>query len=1053
MNGLIEWWARNPVAANLLMVGIIVSGLFGFMQMEREMEPQVRFPGLEIEVTWPGASPQDVEEQIVARIEESVSDLDNIEWVRSHSGESYGGVYILAEQQVDFTQFMNDVKIRVDSISSFPSDIEPPQVRQWVNRNEFIRVALHGDLDERELKRLAETLRREAASLPAVSVVELFGTRREEVSVQVSEDALQRYNMSFNQVAQAIRNHSINQSSGSVRTDVGTYQLTVRSQADTEAEFSDIVIRQTSDGGTIRVGDVATVVDGFEDNPILATLNGEPAVLIQVMTTEVMDIVKASESISEWIEKRQDTLPAGVSLTLWTDQAEAFKGRMTTIGSSAGIGLVLVLIFLVLTLRPKVALWVAVGIGTAYAGAFVFLPHVGVSLNMLSTFAFLLVLGIVVDDAIVVGEGVHSESHRLGGGVQSAVAGAQLVAKPVIFGVLTTIMAFMPWLFLSGGTSEFTRNITWVVILALAFSLIESLWILPAHLRDLRPRDSSKLSAFGRIQKGVADSIVNFAHNHYRGIGQFAVRRRYLTLSVFIAALVVGFGMFSTGWVKKSFMPEIESDEIIVNVVLPEGAPYSRALEILAQLQAAEKALVEEVNARTDGEGQLIENWYTRSRRDSVLAIVKLAPPEVRDMSAKDASIRLRELMGEVPDAKEVSVDYTQNNGDPGFELSVRHPDLDVLRSAVNELEDQLRTYDALYDVRNNLESASEEIRITLKPGAHKLGLTLSDVTRQVRQAYYGEEVQRLPRNGQDVRVMVHYPIESRQSIESLKHFRVRTADGREVPLLSVADLEYAPGIKRIQRWNGARAARVSADMKDNVRGDIMEDLNENFFPGWEKRYPGLERGAIGQAEGEARFIREVMMLYAIAFFVMYAMLAIAFHSYWQPILILVAMPFAYVGAVYGHAVLGMTMAIFSYFGIAAAAGVVINDNLVLIDYTNRLRDKGMAPLEAIVEAGVVRFRPILLTTLTTIVGLLPMMFEQSIQAKFLIPIVISLCFGVFCAFFVTLLMVPSMYAIGVDITALRTRFRAWLGSKFGRGDKEDLGAGEGKRHAHGTSR
>src|SRR5210317_615611 len=533
MNRLIEWWARNPVAANLLMVGIFVAGVIGFTSLDREMDPQVRFPGLEIEVTWPGAAPQEVEEQIVARIEEAVSDMDAIEWVRSTSQEGYGGVYILAEQQVDFTQFMNDVKMRVDSISSFPRDIEPPQVRQWVNRNEFIRVAVHGDLTERELKRLAEKLRREAAVLPAITVVQLFGVRREEASVQVSEEALRRYNLSFNEVATAIRNTSINQSSGSVRTEVGTYQLKVRSQADTEAEFANIIIRQTEDGGTIRVGDVATVVDGFEDNPILATLNGEPAVLLQVMTTDTMDIVKASDSIRDWIEKRQGTLPEGAKLTLWTDQADEFKGRMKTIGNSAGIGLFLVLIFLVLTLRPVVAFWVAVGIATAYAGAFVFMPTVGVSLNMLSTFAFLLVLGIVVDDAIVVGEGIHTEAHRIGGGVNASIAGAQLVAKPVIFAVLTTIMAFLPWLFLSGSTSEFTRHITWVVILALSFSLVEALWILPSHLTRMKPRKDEGLSWFGHFQKGISDSIIHFAHQRYRKIAQFAVDRRYLTVSIF----------------------------------------------------------------------------------------------------------------------------------------------------------------------------------------------------------------------------------------------------------------------------------------------------------------------------------------------------------------------------------------------------------------------------------------------------------------------------------------------------------------------------------------
>jgi multidrug efflux pump subunit AcrB len=1038
MRSLISWWARNTVAANLLMLGIFAAGYIGFNSMERELDPQVKFPGLEINISWPGAQPQEVEDQIVSRIEEAVRDMDAIEWVRSTSGEGFGSISILAEEQADFAQFMNDVKVRVDSITSLPRDIEQPRVTQWINRNEYMRVAVHGDLGERELKRLAETLRREAAVLPAITVVQLFGVRNEEVTIEVSEEALRRYSLSFSQVADAIRNNSINQSSGSVRTEVGTYLLKVRNQANTEAEFANIIVRETPEGGVIRVGDVANVIDGFEDAPILATLNGEPAVLIQIMTTELMDIVTASESIRTWIEERQATLPTGAKLTLWTDNAEDFKGRMETITSSAAMGLMLVMIVLLLTLRPKVAFWVAVGIATAYMGAFVFLPSVGVSLNMLSTFAFLLVLGIVVDDAIVVGEGIHGKAKDTGGGVTAAIEGTMLVAKPVIFGVLTTIIAFLPWIFLDGSTSEFTRHITWVVILALMFSLIESLFILPSHLSNMTPRDMSRTGKFGRFQKGLAHGIVRFARNRYRKVGQFAVDRRYLTASIFAAVLLIGMALFNTGWVKKSFMPNIESDQIVVNVVLPEGAPYSRALEILAQLQKAEKQLEEEVNQRTDGEGVLIENWYTRSRRDSVIAIVKLAPPEVRDMTAKEASIRLRELMGDVPDAKEVSVQYQQGNNGPGFELSIRHPDLDILRSATTELEDQLRSYEALYDVRNNLEGASEEIRLTLKPGTTKLGLTLAEVNRQVRQAYFGEEVQRLPRMGQDVKVKVRYPVESRRSIESLKNFRIRTTDGREVPLMSVANLEYAPGIKRIQRWNGNRAARVSADLKDNVRDDIMKDLDENFFPKWENRYPGIVRGSVGQAEGEKRFIKEVTGLYFIALFAMYSLLAVAFRSYSQPILIMIAIPFAFIGAVFGHLVMNETMAIFSYFGIAAAAGVVVNDNLVLMDYCNRLRDKGMEPFEAIVKAGVARFRPILLTTVTTIVGLMPMMLERSIQAAFLKPVVVALAFGVFIAFFVTLLLVPAMYAIGVDIDQLRDRIKASIKSRLPRHSRKD---------------
>ena len=447
--------------------------------------------------------------------------------------------------------------------------------------------------------------------------------------------------------------------------------------------------------------------------------------------------------------------------------------------------------------------------------------------------------------------------------------------------------------------------------------------------------------------------------------------------------------------------------------------------------------------------GELIENWYTRSRRDSVIAIVKLAPPEVREMSAKEAAIRLRELMGDVPDAKEVSVNYTLNDGDPDFELSIRHPDLEVLRAATEDLENQLRTYEDMYDVRNNLEGASDEIRLTLKPGTTKLGLTLAEVNRQVRQAYFGEEVQRLPRSGQDVKVKVRYPTESRRSIESLKDFRVRMPDGRAVPLLSVADLEYSPGIKRIQRWNGNRAARISADLKESVRDDIMDDLEENYFPEWEQKYPGISRGSVGQAEGEKRFVAEIIGKYIVALFVMYSLLAIAFKSYSQPILIMVAIPFAFVGAVLGHLVLNETMAIFSYFGIAAAAGVVVNDNLVLMDYCNRLKNKGMDPYKAVVTAGVERFRPILLTTVTTIVGLSPMMFERSIQAAFLKPIVIALAFGVAIAFFVTLLLVPAMYTVGVDIGRSTARGRDRVLGWFGKGPRGGAGGDDADSVTH----
>ncbi len=1039
MHKIIAWWADNHVAANLLMVGIFVAGIIGYGKMEREMFPTIAFPGMQINVAWPGASPKDVEEQVVVRIEESLKDLENIDWVRSESLEGVGIVRILADGAEDFASIRNEIEARVSSISSFPPDIEQPRIIQWHTRNESMRVAVHGDIGERGLKRLAEQIRREVAALPGISVVELFGTRAEEISIEVSETALRRYGISFDEIARAIRADSVNLSAGNLRTDAGQYTLRTRNLADTQTDFESIVVKQLPQGNAITVGDLARVIDGFEEDEILATLNGEPAVLVQVMSSENMDVVLMSKSVNEWLEERRKTLPNGVQLTLWQDNAVDFNSRMETIGSAAFSGLILVLIVLLLTLRPKVAIWVGIGIATAYAGAFVLLPYLGVSLNMLSTFAFLLVLGIVVDDAVIIGERIHTEHESGKAGLEGAVAGASRMSKPVIFGVITTIIAFLPWIFISGTTSEFTRQISWVVILALAFSLIEALLILPAHLSTIKPVTNQ--GRFAKFQNSISQGIVHFGHNKYGPLLEKSVARPGLTFTIFLAVMMVVFvGIKGGNHVRSSFNPDIESEQIFVNIDLREGTTYERALEILEQLQVAQEALITQVEqeAEEGGKSEVVENWYTRSRRDSVIAIMKLASPEVRALSSKEAALRLRELIGPVAEAKQISVQYSISNNEPGLEISVRHPDLEQLQLATAELKERLRDFGALYDISDSFETASEELRFDLKPGAEQLGLTLGQVMRQVRQAYYGEEVQRLPREGQDVKVMVRYPLESRQSLESLKHFRVRGADGREVPLLSIVDVSYGPALKKIDHWDGLRAASVSAYLKEPVRDEIMEELKKDFFPQWEAKYPGLTRKNVGEALAEQRFMAEMGVLLMMAFFGMYFMLAVAFKSYSQPAIILVAVPFAVIGAFLGHWVNDMSFSVWSIFGTIAATGVVINDNLVLIDSFNVYRERGQKLKEAIVNAGKSRFRPILITSVTTFIGLVPLMLEKAMQAEFLKPIVVSLAYGLLVAFFVTLFLVPSLIVMGNNYTEwrrslvgrLKNRARGGMGSE-----------------------
>ena len=1033
MESLIRWWVRNPVAANLLMLIIVTAGWLGLRDIEKEAFPAVQPDIVQVELIWPGASPKEVEQQVIQRVEEALKNVSNVYRITSEARESFGSLTVETYPSVDLNTFLNDVKNAVDSVTSFPRDIENPRVRRLEWRQEMIRVALVGDIGEKALTRLAHRLRNDLAGQPYLSQVDVFGSRREEVTVELSERALRNYGLSFSDVATAIRRDSMNVSVGEVRTRTGDIQLRAENLADTQTDFEQIIIRQTAEGGKIRVTDVATVIDGFEQNKILATLNGKPAVLLSVKSTDNMQVVKASETVKKWIEKTRPTLPVGVGLELWSDTADIYNNRMELIAESSILGLILVFLILILTLEPKVALWVTVGIGVSFLGAFALLPANDVSLNLLSTFAFLLVLGIVVDDAIVVGESVHHHVHQRGlRGEHAAITGALAVSRPVIFAVLTTIVAFAPWLFLSGVSAQFTRQLSVVITLALTFSLIEAFLILPSHLRSLDTEPPK--SRWRQRQQSIADSIVRFAEHTYRPFLEKCLAHRYTTTMVFFSLFLISLGLFTSGWVKFFFSPQVENEEVYINVRLPPGTPYSRSMEVLAQLQRAEKQLAEEINAEADsgeGSGELVESWYTRARRGEVIAIVQLAPPETRHLSARETAERFSDLVGDVPDADEVTVRYTLSESEASITFLLQHEDLDTLNAASMTLQQHLAGYDKAYFIRDDQWGSLPEIRFHLKPGAEKLGITLGDVSTQVRQAFYGEEVQRLPREDGDVRVMVRYPEAARETLASFEDVRIRTPDGRLLPLLSVAEVEVGQATRRITRRNGERVVTVRATVDPESLGEINRAVRNDFLPELAAMYPGLSVLKGGSQEAEAEFFSEIAALYTIALFVIYALIAVAFRSYSLPLLIMTAMPFGFMGAVFGHLLFNLPMALFSYFGIGAAAGVVINDNLVLIDYVRRLEREGRASPEAMLTSAVSRFRPIFLTTVTTFVGLIPMMAEQSTGAQFLKPAVLSLAFGVFFALFVSLLLVPAMYLIGHD-------WKQWRLSKTSAGNQAE---------------
>ena len=1021
MKGIVAWFARNAVAANLIMIVAFIGGTMSFLNLEREFFPTALVNGASIDMVWEGASPQDVEDQLISRIEEAVADVDGLKRMTSVAREGSGSVFIEGENSADMTVFIDEVERRVDQINNFPQAAFRPTVRQWEAQNWIFGMAVHGNVDRRTLKQTAEKVRDDIALLPGGQRAMVDAVLQEEVSIEVTEENLRRYSLTFTDVANAVRGSSINSSGGQVRTATGDVSIQTRELADTAEEFGNIIISQTVDGGTVRVNDVATVIDGFIDANLDATYDGEPTAFVFVIQPEVMDIVSYARGFREYIENSDEVLPEAISIDILWDDSVPFNDRMNTITSSALIGATLVLIVLVLFLRPLVAFWVTIGIITAFAGGTMLLPFFGVSFNLLSLFAVLLVIGVIVDDAIIIGENIHKEVETgRNTGLQAATVGAQAVMKPVIFGVLTTIIAFLPWAFLSGPERNFTEQISFVVMAALIFSLVECLLILPAHLSHMKPQTYDGMSGrFVRIQRNLADSLLWVANKIYKPILETAIRFRYATIVMFMVLFYLAQQLVNTNIVPFRFMPQIEGDLIQVTIELPDGTPFSRTQQVRDQFETGVIEAAAELDQRYPGleNGFVIGRSVVASDRQ-IRAWVSLAPPEERPetSSAKEAADLMREKVGPIPDAEDVVFDATFNDDDTRVQFALNHPDLERLRAASAMVKAQLATYSTLYDVGDNLSSAAEEIKITMKPGAESLGITLADVSNQIRQAYFGEQAQRLARDGEDARVMVRLSLDDRRNIDSLQNLRIRTTDRREIPLSQVAELEFAPGINRILRRERVRSVTVFAEVVGDARGQIMDDLNTNFWPDFEESFPDVTRGNVGGFESQQEFNAEIARLFLIAIGAMYILLAIAFRSYWQPLLLMTALPFAYAGAIYGHLIFGVPLALFSIFGIAAAAGVVINDNLVLVDFVNKRRDEGYGAVQALVDAGVSRFRPILLTSVTTFVGILPLIAERSIGAQFLRPMVISLGCAVVFALFVSLLMVPALYAAGTEI-------------------------------------
>lgn len=1022
MPGPIRWFAHNPVAANLLMIFLLIGGAMALPALDKEFFPSFELNLVSVSVPYPGAGPGEVEQQICVRIEEAVHDLNGVKRITSTARQNMGEVRIEAEPGYDVQRLTAEVKNRVDAISTFPTDAERPIVTELAHRHRMSIVTLAGDIGERELKELGEQLRDELAAQPNVSTVALTSPRPYEVSVEVSEYSLRRFGLTFRDVVNAIRGSSLNLPAGAIKAAGGDIQLQTRGQAYTKEDFENIPLISSNDGTQLVVGDVATVVDGFADHNVSTRFNNKSSHNMHVYVTSNPNTLATSESVNAWVMAKRPQLPPGVDLEVWQDSADPFRGRADTLVKNGIGGLLLVFIVLMLFLRPLLALWVCIGIGIAFMGTFFILPYTGVSLNMVSLAAFLLVLGIVVDDAIIVGEAVHS--HQSGGvdGVAAAVNGTRSVMKPVVYAVISTMIFTAPMLFMPGEMASSAVPIPVVVILALTFSLIECMWILPSHLAHMRPARPSKSKLLRRMEAvrlRFADGMVNFSIRVYRPFLERCLRANLLVSAVFIVALLFSLALYSGGWLRSSFFPAITGDYTFAQITLPEGGAYSDTLELLAKVESAAIQVKKEYNSDpqySSGEPAIgYLDAYAKDNEVEVYLNVASA-----DVDISEVTERWRELIGDPGGVESMHMDYTFNDRGKPITLVFSSSSLSDLSAVAQELRIVIEAYPGIYNINDSLQSPRKEIVLGLKPAAENLSVSLADLAQQVREGFYGSEAQRIPRAKEDVRVMVRYPKRERLSVDNLNEMRVRTAEGNEVPFETVADVSYQPSYLKIKRQDRKRTLKITADAlvgESNPRA-VVNDIVVKHLPDLQQRYPGLTLRLDGEMQEESEFLGAMLRYMGLAMLIVYALMAIPFRSYWQPLLVLTAVPFGVMGAIFGHAIFDWQISMFSLLGVIAAAGVVVNDNLVLIDRINQVRESGVAVFQALLQAAQDRFRPIILTSMTTFVGLLPIMSETSMQAQFLIPMVISLAFGVLFATGVTLLLVPCLYLFGEQVSA-----------------------------------
>ncbi len=1044
--GPVAWFAANGVAANLLVLVIACTGLFTLPRIKKEVFPEFSADQVSVSMEYRGASPEEVEEAMCIRVEEAIQGVDGIKRVRSTANEGRGTVTVELLPGADARRVLDDVKARVDAIDTFPEEAERPVIQEVIMKTQVINVAVSGAAEEAALKQLGERVRDEITAQPGITQAELVVARPYEISIEVSEDALRRYGLTFDEVARAVRRSSLDLPGGSIKTEGGEYLLRVKGQAYRAPDFGRLPLRTLEDGSRLLLGDVARVVDGFADTSQAARFNNEPAVVIQVFRVGDQDAIRLADTVRRYVDEAAARMPPGIHVTAYQDYSEYLRARLQLLLRNARMGFVLVFAVLALFLRFRLAFWVSLGIPVSFLGTLALMPTLDISVNMISLFAFLIVLGIVVDDAIVVSENIYAHLQQGKPGWQAAVDGAREVMVPVVFSVMTTVAAFAPMAMVSGNTGKVLQAIPLIVIPTLMFSLVESLFVLPRHLSHLRARGgalaNTRLNPFQRGQEAFSRGLERFIDRVYAPLLERALAWRYTTLAVGIASLVLCAAVVAGGRLKFQFFPPVEGDDVAVFFTLPEGTPPEVTRATVDRIEAAAHELGREFAGQADPgvplfrqilasvgdqpfrtavskNGGRVGEDFARPNVGEVH--IQLAPSERRQVTATRLATRWRERVGAVPDAVELSFTSSLFSSGNAVDIQLTGPNVAELRAAADELKRAIGAYPAAIDIADSYRAGKAEVKLGIQPGAEALGLSLGDVARQVRQAFYGEEAQRVQRGRDDVKVMVRYPGDERRSLGDLERMRIRLPDGTAVPFSSVATARWDRGYASIQRVDRNRAINVTADV-DAALGnanEILADLKARVLPGLMGRYPGLRVGFEGEQREQAETVGGLARGFVLGLFVIYALLAIPLRSYIQPLIVMSSIPFGFFGAVLGHVVLGLHLTVLSMFGLVALAGVAVNDSLVLVDFINRARREGKTLGEAVRAAGRRRFRPIVLTSFTTFAGLSPLILERSVHAQFLIPMAVSLGFGILWCTLTSLLLLPAQYLILDDLRRL----------------------------------